>query len=90
MAPGATEEIVDWRGVIKSTEPGSQYDDYFERHDLGQPILFGIDSPDPAIQAQIKALRDSATVVHLYGELLSNVPDYNGSQVRVERIEVQK
>jgi hypothetical protein len=35
MPPGATEAIVNWLGVIKSTEPGSQYDDYFERQDLG-------------------------------------------------------
>ena len=40
MPPGTTEEIVDWWGVIKSTEPGAQYDDYFERQDLGQIIYF--------------------------------------------------
>jgi putative hemolysin len=28
MPPGTSEEIFDWRGVIKSTEPGAQYDDY--------------------------------------------------------------
>lgn len=38
MPPGATEEITDWWGVIKSTEPGAQYDDYFERQDFGQII----------------------------------------------------
>ncbi len=90
MQPGTMEEIVDWRGVIKSAESGSQYDDYFERRDLGQPILFGIDSSDRAVQAEIKALRDSGTLLHLYGTLLSNVPDYNGSQIQVERIEVKE
>ena len=35
MPPGTTEEISDWWGVIKSTPPGAQYDDYFERQDLG-------------------------------------------------------
>jgi len=90
MPPGATEEIVDWWGVIKSTAPGAQYDDYFERQDLGQIIYFGIDSMDPAVQAQIKALRDSGKIVHLYGTLISNVPDYNGSQVQVDRIEVEE
>jgi len=88
MPPGTTEEIVDWWGVIKSTEPGAQYDDYFERQDLGQ-VIFGIDSLDPAVQAQIEALRDSGRIVHLYGTLFSNVPDYNGSQVQVDRIEVE-
>jgi putative hemolysin len=90
MPPGATEEIADWWGVIKSTEPGAQYDDYFERQDLGQIIYFGIDSMDPAIQVQIKALRDSGKIVHLYGTLLSNVPDFNGSQIQVDRIEVEE
>jgi hypothetical protein len=89
MPPGASEEIVDWWGVIKSTPPGAQYDDYFERQDLGQIIYFGIDSMDPAVNSQIVALRDSAKIVHLYGTLLSNVSDYNGSQVQVDRIEVE-
>jgi len=90
MPPGATEEITDWWGFIKSTQPGAQYDDYFERQDLGQIIYFGIDSMDPAVQAQIEVLRDSGKVVHLYGTLLSNVPDYNSSQIQVARIEVEE
>jgi putative hemolysin len=88
MPPGATEDVVDWWGVIKSTEYGAQYDDYFERQDFVQIIYFGIDSMDPAVKSQIEALRDSGKIVHLYGKLLSNVPDYNGSQVQVDRIEV--
>jgi hypothetical protein len=89
MPPGTSEEIADWWGVIKSTEPGAQYDDYFERQDLGGIIYFGIDSMDPAVQAQIEALRDSGKIVNLYGTLLSNEPDYNGSQIQVDRIEEQ-
>jgi putative hemolysin len=90
MPPGSTEEIEDWRGVIKSTQPGAQFDDYFELWTNGQIIYFGIDSMDPAVKSQIVSLRDSDTIVHLYGTLLSNVPDYNGSQVKVDRIEVEE
>jgi putative hemolysin len=90
MPPGTSEEIADWWGVIKSTEPGAQYDDYFERQDLGQMIYFGIDSLDLAVKSQIDALRDSGKIVHLNGTLLSNVPDYNGSQIQVDRIEVEE
>ena len=90
IPPGTSEQIADWWGVIKSTEPGSQYDDYFERQDLAQVIYFGVDSMDPSVQSQIKALRDSGKIVHLYGTLLSNVPDYNGSQIKVDRIEVEE
>ena len=90
MPPGTAEEIADWWGIIKSTEPGAQYDDYFERQDLGQIIYFGIDSMDPAVRSQIEALRNSGKIVHLYGTLLSNVPDYNDSQIQVDRIEVEQ
>jgi hypothetical protein len=90
MPPGNTEEITEWWGVIKGTPPGAQYDDYFERQDGGQVITFGIDSMIPEVQAQIKALRNSGKIVHLYGKLLSNMPDVNGSQIQVERIEVEE
>jgi putative hemolysin len=90
MPPGTSEEIADWRGVIKSNPPGAQYDDYFELWTNGQIIYFGIDSMDPAVQAQIVALRDSGKIVHLYGTLLSNVPDVNGSQIQVDRIVVEE
>jgi putative hemolysin len=85
-----TEEVTDWWGIINSTEPGAQFDDYFERQDLGQILYFGIDSMDPSIKSQIEALRDSGRIVHIYGTLLSNVPDYNGSQILVDRIEVEE
>lgn len=67
-----------------------QYDDYFERQNLGQIIFFGVSSMDPEVQEQIKTVRDSGKIVHLYGTLLSNVPDNNGSQIQVDHIEVEK
>jgi putative hemolysin len=88
--PGTTEDVSDWWGIIKSTPPGAQYDDYFERQDLGQVIIYGIDSIDPEVSSQIKALRDSGKIVHLYGILDNNVPDYNGSQIQPDRIEVKE
>jgi putative hemolysin len=90
MQPGTSEPFTDWWGVIKSTDTGAQYDDYFERQDLGGVICFGIDSMDPDVQAQIITLRDSGKIVHLYGTLFSNVPDYNGSQVQIDRIEIEE
>jgi len=89
LLPDTSESIDDWWGVIKSTPPGAQFDDYFERQDLGESIYFGLNSSDPEIEANIQALRDSGKIVHLYGTLFSNVPDYNGSQIQVDRIEVE-
>jgi putative hemolysin len=88
MPPGTTEEISDWWGIIKGNGPGVEFDDCFERQDLGQIVYFGIDSRDPAVESQIVALRDSGRIVHLYGTLVSNVPDCNGSQILVDSIEV--
>lgn len=90
MEPGTSEEFSDWWGVIKSTDAGAQYDDYFERQDLGGTIYFGIDSMVPEVKSQIESLRDSNKIVHLYGTLFSNVPDYNGSQVQIDRIEIDE
>ncbi len=44
---------------------------------------------DPVVKSQIEAMRDSGKIVHLYGTLVSNVPDYNGSQIQVARIETE-
>jgi hypothetical protein len=59
------------------------------RQGFVQFIYFGTDSIDPAVKSQIEALRDSGKIVNLYGTLPSNVPDYNGSQVQVDRIRVE-
>jgi len=91
MAPGTSEEIADWWGVIKRTESGAQYDDFFERQDLGQNyIYFGVDSLDQTVKAQIEEACDSGKIVHLFGTLFSNVNDYNGSQILVDRIEIEE
>ena len=87
IPPGTSETISNWWGEIKSNPPGAQFDDYFERQDLGQIICFGIDSLDPKVKDQIEALRDSGMIVHLSGTLISNVPDFNGSQIQVVSIE---
>lgn len=89
IPPETAEPIANWWGTIQGNGTGAQFDDCFERRDLGQVILFGIDSLDPALRAQLQALRDSGKIVHVWGTLLSNVPDCNGSQVQVERVEVE-
>jgi len=82
------EEIFAWEGYIWGTEYGAQYDDYFERTDLGQSLLFGIESMEPELKEVIVSLRDSGKKVHLRGTLYSNVIDYNGSQILITQIEV--
>jgi hypothetical protein len=88
---GATftdEEVVNaWQGTLVSNPPGSQFDDYFVL--AGDfPVPFGIDSIDPALQAQLEDLRDSGQAFKVWGLLRTGVPDAYGSQIQVEQIEL--
>ena len=82
------EKIFAWEGYIWDTDFGAQFDDYFERTDLGQPLFFGIESMDTELSELIASLRDSGKMVRLEGILYSNVIDYNGSQILVTKIVV--
>jgi putative hemolysin len=84
----AEDEVADWQGVIVGTEQGAEYDDAFERQGPGEPLIVGIDSIDPEVRQQIIDLRDTGVVVRVWGTLLSDVPDVNGAQIAVDRIEV--
>ena len=86
----SVQETDSWIGVIKSTDEGAQFDDYFESKDSGQVKSFGIDSIDTEVKAQIETLRDTGKVIHIYGTLITDIPDYNGSQIQVDRIEVEE
>ncbi|TET53520.1 MAG: hypothetical protein E3J64_03455 [Anaerolineales bacterium] len=92
--PGPDLDVVDgWEGTIESVEgwePGL-YEDYFVlAGDLG--IRYGIDGmfagATEDLNDEIEALRDSGTTVRIWGQLRSGVPDYNASQIAVERMEV--
>jgi hypothetical protein len=87
LVPSWTEPVDNWWGEIVGNPPGSQWDDYFRRQIVngGQ---YGIESLDSELQAQIVALRDTGTTVHVWGTLHHHVPDYNAAQIQVTRIEV--
>jgi len=82
------EKIFAWEGYIWGTDFGAQFDDYFERTDLEQPLLFGIESMETELNELIVSLRDSGKKVRLEGTLYSNIIDYNGSQILVTQIEI--
>ena len=78
------KDVDGWTGKILRLPTGAQYDDYFER-DNGD--LHGITASDPTIQEEIKDYRWSGALVKVWGKILTNAPDYNGSQIIVEKIE---
>jgi hypothetical protein len=89
---GASSESVDevdgWEGVIYSGSPvpGSGGDDYFAL--LGPyPVQYGIWSRDEVVLAGLEAQRDTGSVIRVYGQMMSGVPDWNNTQIQVDRFE---
>ncbi|MBN1875257.1 MAG: DUF333 domain-containing protein [Anaerolineae bacterium] len=84
-----SERVVDWVGVIRGTSQGAQFNDYFEWLSF-EGGAFGIDAQEETIAAQITALRDTGKQVHIWGNLVTNVPDYNGKQILITHLTVDE
>jgi putative hemolysin len=83
-------DIVEaWEGIIITThnEPGSGGDDCIVIS--GEfDIQYGISGADEAINQQIEAYKDSGQLVRIWGTLTAGIPDWNGTQIMVSKIEV--
>jgi hypothetical protein len=90
--PGAFSDpdpVEGWEGTIYSGPPGprSGGDDAFVL--LGDVnIWYGIWSADTDINIQLENLRDTGTVIRVWGEVIAGIPDWNGTQIQVSRFEV--
>jgi hypothetical protein len=86
------DPVEGWQGTIVSAPhpdgPRSGGDDYLTILVNGIPIQYGIDSTDAAVAAEIESLRDTGTIVRVWGQLNAGVIDWNGTQIQVERIEI--
>jgi putative hemolysin len=84
----APEPVQGWQGTLiaMGTEPGSGPDDAFVL--AGDwPLHYGVWSEDPTLAAQLESLRDTGRAFRIWGELTAGVPDANGTQIVVTRIE---
>jgi len=85
-------EVDGWIGTIHTgrTEPGSGGDDYFQLE--GEfPIQYGVwasSDPSGAIADQIEGLRDTGTRIRVWGWLVAGIPDWNATQLQVNRFEI--
>jgi len=90
--PGAffdPDPVEGWQGTIYSGPPGprSGGDDAFVL--LGDVnIGYGIWSADTDINSHLESLRDTGTVIRVWGEVTAGIPDWNGTQIQVSRFEV--
>jgi putative hemolysin len=81
------EAVEDWIGVVVSNPEGAQFDDYFQMMDQNGTRVgiagFG------EIGEQLVALRDTGTVIHVWGVIRRDVPDAYGAQIEVTRLEIE-
>jgi len=83
-----TDPVEGWEGTIVGYPPGSQFDDYF-RLAGDFPVGYGIDSPNPVLDAQLQGLRDTGTIIRVWGELSCPAIAYPyGTGIVVNHIEV--
>jgi len=52
------------------------------------PMWFSMDSNDETIKSQLDSLRDTEAIIRIWGELMTGIPDVNGSRIQVARIEI--
>jgi len=83
------DDYAGCEGVVFSGPEGprSGGDDFLTL--LGSyPIQYGIWAGDETLAAEIESLRDTGTPVRVWGKLLAGIPDWSGTQIQVERLEV--
>jgi len=88
--PGPTfdpDPVEGWEGTVYSGPPGLQVDDYFVL--VGDfNVRYGIWSLDSTIRGQLESLRDTGTVIRVWGKVVAGVMDGNGTQIQVNRFEI--
>jgi len=81
--------VEGWEGIVVSGPlgPRSGGDDYLQM--MGEfPVQYGLDAgADGPLAVQLDSLRDTGIIVQVWGEVAAGVPDWNGTQIRVIRIE---
>ena len=81
------EPVDGWQGTIHGATFNSGNSKVFEL--AGKfPMLFSIDSLDESLRTQLEDLRDTGALVKVWGELLTGIPDVNGSRIHVARLQV--
>jgi len=52
------------------------------------PMWFSMDSNDETMKSELDSLRDTEAIIQVWGELMTGIPDVNGSRIQVARIEI--
>jgi hypothetical protein len=81
------DPVAGWEGTVAGTPDDAQFDDYFVQSG-NVPMRYGIESANAAVAAQLESLRDTGTIVRVWGQVTCPAIDFQGSQIQVNRIEI--
>jgi hypothetical protein len=80
------DPVEGWEGTVVTSSAMAQVDDAFVLAG-DYPVQYGIWSEDPDLAARLEGYRNSGTVIRVWGQVLCGVPDANGCQIQVNRLE---
>ena len=81
------DPVEGWEGTVVGNPPDAQFDDYFILA-RGIPVRYGIDSVDPTIAGQLESLRDTGSIIRVWGQVTCPAIDFYGTHIQVTRLEV--
>jgi hypothetical protein len=87
--PAQSIPVVAWLGSLSSLPENSQFDDFVSLSPPGTGE-FGLVGATDELEAEIRSLRDatgSQQYIHFWGNLVCDGSDYNGCQLRVDRMQ---
>ena len=80
------DPVEGWEGTVVTNSAWAQIDDAFVLAG-SYPVHFGIWSEDPTIAAQLEGYRNSGIAIRVWGQVMCGLPDANGCQIQVRRLE---
>lgn len=84
---GPGDLVEDWVGTVVKNPPGAQFDDYFQlRSNPGG--RYGVAAADDRLAAELARVCVTGQDVRIWGYVRDGVPDVNGKQIVVQRLEV--
>ena len=80
------DPVEGWEGTIVTDSAWAQFDDAFVLAG-DYPVQYGIWSEDPSLAAQLESYRNSGVTIRVWGQVVCGLPDANGCQIQVRRLE---
>ena len=84
----APESVEGWEGVITTSSFNGGLSYVFVRNEYGYSIWYSIHSTDAGILEQLEGLAGTDQLVRVSGELMTGIPDVNGSRIQAEQLEI--